>query len=485
MIEKAIADNLYNVLLLTGMVVLLILLINNFVFYRRKFKDDISLMIIFCFATCAFELAWALLDGHYDLRALTYVFAIGFTTMVLIFASIFSRFFLRFFNCYPKKKWVLALLYGIPNIAFFLLSVTTPWTHLVFSIDEAGYIVKEILFQSLYYILVNAFPLLSLIVAIRSLFKTGENKKGTKKIIFMLIGFDIVAPLTLVLQYLLLGFDSNYITLSLCFTLALTFLVSNLNTLLLVESEAKRKEIETELKIASRIQESALPPSAPNFKDKFTIALRASMKTAKDVGGDFYDYFPIDDHRICFLIADVSGKGTPAALFMMNAKTVIKDHAILYDDTAKIFTLANSRLCEGNEQTMFATCWIAIFNTETMTLQYTNAGHNYPLLYQKSGLQLLKKVDGTVLGIMKGMRYRSNEIKVEPGDRLLLYTDGVTETHNPQGELYGDDRLVKVFTDNVANGEEETIDAIHNDLIKFSAGADQFDDITMMVITIK
>ena len=485
MIDKAIADNIYIVLLLTGMVVLLILLINNFVFYRRKLKDDISLMIILCFVTCAFELAWVLCDGHPSISALTYVFAIGFTTSVIAFASIFNRFFLKFFNLYPKKKWVLILLYVVPNVGFFLLSATTPWTNLVFSINEAGYIVEEILFESLFYIVVVGYFLISLIVAIHNLIRFKENQTGTKKIIFMLIGFDIVAPLTLAIQYIFLGYDSEYIALSLCFALALTFLVSNLNTLLLVESEAKRKEIETELKIASKIQESALPPGNPNFGDRFKVAMRASMKTAKDVGGDFYDYFPLDDKRICFLIADVSGKGTPAALFMMTAKTVIKDHAMLYDDTSKIFSLANSRLCEGNKETMFATSWIAILNFETMTLQYTNAGHNYPLLLQKDGLQCLKKVDGTILGLMKGLPYRSNTIQLAPGDRILLYTDGVTEAHDPKGNLYGEDRLIKIFSDSASFTEEETIDAIHNDILKFSDGAAQFDDITMMVLTIK
>ena len=210
------------------------------------------------------------------------------------------------------------------------------------------------------------------------------------------------------------------------------------------------------------------------------------MKTAKDVGGDFYDYFPIDDKRICFLIADVSGKGTPAALFMMTAKTVIKDHAMLYDDTSKIFSLANSRLVDGNKEMMFATSWIAILDTEKMTLQYTNAGHNYPLLFRTKGeVECLKKVDGTVLGMMKGLPYRSNTIDVEAGDRILLYTDGVTEAHNPEGKLYGEERLIKVFKENINNTEEQTIDAIYDDIDAFANGTAQFDDITMVVLTIK
>ncbi len=479
-------ESLFLLVLSSGLALLLILLVNNFVFYHRKIKDEISLMLIFAFLTAVCELLWVIFDGDNNLRVFTFIFAIGFTIFALIFATFFSSFFLKFFHCYPKKKWVLALLYYIPNAAFFVLAVTTPWTHLVFSVSQTGYIVEEILFTTLFYILMIFYFLVSLVVAIFYLIRTKDNQKLTKKIIFTLIGFDILVPLFLVIQYLILGVDSDYIALSLCIALALTFLVSNLSTLLLVDSEAKVKEIEAELKIASKIQEGALPPAKPTFKEKFDIALRAAMKTAKDVGGDFYDYFPIDDKRICFLIADVSGKGTPAALFMMTAKTVIKDHAMIYDDTSKIFSLANSRLVDGNKEMMFATSWIAILDTEKMTLQYTNAGHNYPLLFRTKGeVECLKKVDGTVLGMMKGLPYRSNTIDVEPGDRILLYTDGVTEAHNPEGKLYGEERLVEIFKNNIGKSEEETIDAIYKDIDAFANGTAQFDDITMVVLTIK
>lgn len=477
---------LFYLLLSTAVLLLFILLINNFVFYKRKLKDEISLMLILCFITAVCELLWAIFDGNKDLYFLTYIFAIGFTISVMIFASIFNRFFLHFFNCYPKKKWVIALIYYVPNVAFFILSVTTPWTNLVYSMSEDGFIIEEIFFNPIFYILIISYFIASLIVAIHYLIRVKENQASTKKIIFMLIGFDIVAPLALGLQYALVGFDSDYIALSLCLALALTFLVSNLNTLLLVESEAKMKEIETELKIASKIQYGALPPSKPNFKEKFNVALRAAMKTAKDVGGDFYDYFPLDENRICFLIADVSGKGTPAALFMMTAKTVIKDHAMLYDDTSKIFELANNRLADGNKQTMFATSWIAILDFKNMTLQYTNAGHNYPMLLHTDGeVDCLKKVDGTMLGIMKGLPYKHNTLNVKSGDRILLYTDGVIEAHNPENKLYGEDRLIELFKNCSNLSEEETIDAIYKDIDLFADGTAQFDDITMMVLTIK
>ncbi len=250
--------------------------------------------------------------------------------------------------------------------------------------------------------------------------------------------------------------------------------------------EAEREKIENEQKLASRIQSDALPDVAPEFPDHPNVNLRASMDTAKNVGGDFYDYFPIDDNRICFLIADVSGKGTPAALFMMTAKTMIKDYALTRDSTSEIFTEVNVRLCENNEAEMFATAWIGILDTRTMTLQYTNAGHNYPML-QREGqpCEEIRKNHGLFLGGMEFTMYKQGEIKLEPGDRLLLFTDGVVEAHDQKNGLYGNERLQKVLDDTRDLPGEQVLKRIFDDVSEFAAGVPQFDDITMVILSIK
>ena len=243
---------------------------------------------------------------------------------------------------------------------------------------------------------------------------------------------------------------------------------------------------QADLSIAAKIQTGALPPAAPEFELHPEICLRGSMHTAKEVGGDFYDYFSIDDDRICFLIADVSGKGMPAALFMMTAKTMIKDYALTHDSTSEIFTAVNERLCENNEEGIFATAWIGILDTRTMTLQYTNAGHNYPVLLRHGKpCELIEAVHGLFLAGLEFTEYKQDEITLEAGDRLFLYTDGVTEAHDQTNALYGTERLLKVLENTKHSPEEQVLQDILDDIGIFATGVPQFDDITMVVLSIK
>ena len=251
----------------------------------------------------------------------------------------------------------------------------------------------------------------------------------------------------------------------------------------LTESSAR---IGAELEMAEKIQKDMLPNIFPTFSESEVFDLYASMTPAREVGGDFYDFFMIDDDRLALVIADVSGKGIPAAMFMMTAKTVIKDYALTTEDTAEIFNIVNNRLCENNEAGMFATAWIGILNLKTLVLQYTNAGHNYPLI-QRCGKpsELLKDKHGLFLGCMDGIMYKKSEITLSKGDRLLLYTDGITESHSKEGELYGEERLISVLDDISAQSGESALQSILKDVGRFSKGEDQFDDITMSVLTIK
>ena len=246
------------------------------------------------------------------------------------------------------------------------------------------------------------------------------------------------------------------------------------------------ERIDAELAFAKAIQHAALPSVFPPYPERKEFEIFASMHTAKEVGGDFYDFYFVDDENLAFLMADVSGKGIPAAMFMMTAKTFIKSFAESGLSVEQVFTHANAKLCEGNDAGMFVTAWLGILNTKTGQVQFANAGHNPPLVRHADGTyEYLKSRAGFVLAGMEGVRYRKNELTLAPGDAIYLYTDGVTEATNLNEELYGEERLQKVL-DIYKDATPETICAeVKIDVDKFVGEAPQFDDITMLAIRYK
>lgn len=242
--------------------------------------------------------------------------------------------------------------------------------------------------------------------------------------------------------------------------------------------------IDAELAFAKAIQHSALPSVFPPYPNRSEFEIWASMHTAKEVGGDFYDFYFIDDDTLAFLVADVSGKGIPAAMFMMQAKTLLKSYAESGMSVEQVFTAANSTLCEGNEAGMFITAWMGFLNVRTGRLSFANAGHNPPLLRQAGGsFAYLKTRPGLVLAGMEGMRYRKNELQLHRGDRLYLYTDGITEAMDINNRLYGDERLLAVLNIHAEADAQTVCRAVKSDVDAFAGEAEQFDDITMLCIT--
>lgn len=244
---------------------------------------------------------------------------------------------------------------------------------------------------------------------------------------------------------------------------------------------AEKERISAELEIATQIQADMLPRIFPAFPDREEFDIYASMNPAREVGGDFYDFFLVDDSHLAVVIADVSGKGVPAALFMVIAKTLIKNHAQFGSDPADIFTITNNQLCEGNEAGLFVTAWLGVLNLFTGEFIYVNAGHNPPLLKQAGGdFEYLKSPAGFVLAGIEDIRYTQRNTRLSKGDRLILYTDGVTEAENKDQEEYGNDRLRETVNRQKDSDAKTLVTEICRSVAEFADGARQFDDITVM-----
>ena len=248
----------------------------------------------------------------------------------------------------------------------------------------------------------------------------------------------------------------------------------------IADAEAR---IDAELAFAKAIQHSAMPSVFPPYPGRREFDIHAAMYTAKEVGGDFYDFYFIDEDTLVFLVADVSGKGIPAAMFMMRSKTLIKSCAESGMSVEEVFTMANEKLCEGNEAGMFVTAWMGVLNVKTGCLFFANAGHNPPLLRHADGsFEYLKTRAGFVLGGMEGIRYRKNELQLQSGDVIYLYTDGVTEATDVENQLYGEERLRTLMNERQESGAQAICEAVKADMDAFVGEAEQFDDITMLCL---
>ena len=241
--------------------------------------------------------------------------------------------------------------------------------------------------------------------------------------------------------------------------------------------------LDKELELAADIQLNMLPMNFPPFPDRTEFDLYALMDPAKEVGGDFYDFFLIDSDHLGLVIADVSGKGIPAALFMMVSKTLIKNQLMGGADPAAAMERVNAQLCERNSASMFVTVWLAVLEISTGRGVACNAGHEYPGIRRSGGgFELLKYKHGMFAGISKKAKYQNREFELHPGDSIFVYTDGVPEAKNTAEEMFREERLAATLNQDPDSGPEELIHRLKEAVDRFAGGAEQFDDITMLCI---
>lgn len=366
----------------------------------------------------------------------------------------------------PEDKYFDAVVYGEKSLCRYIVSegyyivAAMPYTEAVFSRDVSVYVtvfMEFVVFGMLFivvYFLIKKLVVDNMVKINQSLAKITSGN------------LDTVVNVRTNEEFASLSDDIN----------------STVLTLKRYIAEAAAR-IDKELEFAKAIQHSAIPMVFPPYPGHSEFDIYATMDTAKEVGGDFYDFYFVGENKLGFLIADVSGKGIPAAMFMMTAKTIIKGYAEAGRDIDEVFTVANAKLCESNETGMFVTAWMGMLDITTGRVEFANAGHNPPLVRHADGsFEFLKSKPGFILAGMEGMKYRKNELVLSAGDEIYLYTDGVTEATNAKNELYGEKRLVKLLDSLHGLTSEGICRAVKADIDAFVGDAPQFDDITMLYL---
>lgn len=251
----------------------------------------------------------------------------------------------------------------------------------------------------------------------------------------------------------------------------------------LTEVTAEKERIGAELDVAAHIQSSMLPCIFPAFPGRKEFQVYATMNPAKEVGGDFYDFFMVDDKHLAVVMADVSGKGVPAALFMVIGKTLIKDHTKPGSTLDQVFSDVNNLLCDSNSEDLFITAFEGVLDLETGRFCYVNAGHEIPYLCRAGeSFEPYKVSPGFVLAGIENMQYKEGEFHLQAGDRIFLYTDGIPEATNAENEQYGSQRLEMALNLNKDSEPKKLLAQIKADMDQFVGEAPQFDDITMLCL---
>ena len=433
--------------------------------------DNFLLMIVAVFiGLCADMVCW-LTDGVADFRALCISANTVYYCVTPAVAYLFWRYVLTFLNVEKEKSRKYDVIFRLGLLLAFLVRILNIWGGFLFTVDESGTYHRGGLFVVAYIYSFSVLILtLALVVIARKRFKPYQIVA-----LFIYSFVPIIVGVVSIFVYGLSLLCPVYMT-----TLLLIYCILNV-------VQGKEKSVaENELRMASVIQENMLPRIFPPYPDRHEFDIYASMTPAKEVGGDFYDLFLIDDDHLALVIADVSGKGIPAALYMMVCKSLIKSQTIAIGKKGRASTIlsnVNEQLSENNDLNMFVTAWLGIVTVSTGELTYSNAGHEYPIIRKGSGtFSMVRDRHSPPLGCLTGTRYMEQKAKLDPGDILFLYTDGVAEATNRDNELYGTDRLLESLNDG-SRGERTAMEIdfdVKQSVDLFVKGAPQYDDLTML-----
>lgn len=356
-----------------------------------------------------------------------------------------------------------------------VLLIAAQFTHLYYYFDE-----NNVYHRSGRYIISNLAPVLMMALAACLLIRYRQRIERRLKAAFWIY---LLVPLAAIVVQ---AFYSDIKFILIATIGASIYMFAVITGTLTEKYENQQKEtsrIEAELSMATRIQADMLPNIFPAFPDRKEFDIYASMSPAKEVGGDFYDFFLIDDDHLGIVMADVSGKGVPAALFMMASKIVIQNYTVMNTSPKTALETANDHICQNNREEMFVTVWLGILEISSGILRAVNAGHEYPILKEPGGeYRLFKDKHGFVVGGMEGTKYPEYEIRLEKGSMLFLYTDGVVEATNADEVLFGTDRLLLALNGSESDVSKNTVEHVGRAVDAFVKEAPRFDDLTMLCI---
>ena len=406
-----------------------------------------------------------LMDG---VAALALLHRLCVTALVLVNAAICYQFWL--YSAYPlgieqEKSRRITRALNVFFIFYSVILVNNLFWPIVFAVGSDGVFQRRGLYP-----LITACLLIILPPLLRG-FTQFEGTKREKRIAAMFLLMPLAGMIVT------LAFSNR----ALQYSGVLMSIILAMGSV--ISGRGKRMAVvRAELDTATKIQESMLPMIFPPFPEREEFEIYASMDPAREVGGDFYDFFMIDDDHLALVIADVSDKGVPAALLMMSAKILINFRARMGGSPAQILAEVNGQLCENNESGMFITVWMGILDVKTGVMTCANAGHEYPAIREDGLFRLLTDVHGLPLGVMPGMKYQDYEIRMKPGDAVFVYTDGVPEANNAEDEQYTLGRMELALNQIQERDPESVLKGVRADVDAFVKGADQFDDLTMLCV---
>ncbi|MBQ2093305.1 PP2C family protein-serine/threonine phosphatase [Ruminococcus sp. JL13D9] len=425
----------------------------------------VILLTVSAFSLFLDETTW-LFQGIAPLRGINHVvyvlhYVIGVVLVYLFWQYI--RRVLKMENSLMETADGILNLLLIPSL---LLCAVNFFYPLYFTIDENGFCSRT----DKWYIS-QVYLCFALLIVILELLMSQASKRDR----MVAISF-IAIPLV---NQLLTSFTTSITTQYAAMLVAIVLIYG----VLFADREKKISTTETELGVAKRIQADMLPNEFPFLPERGEFDLYASMNPAKEVGGDFYDFFMVDNDHLALVMADVAGKGIPAALFMMSSKILIKNHTMSGGSPGAVLRTVNNQICENNREEMFVTVWLGILDLRDGKLVSANAGHEYPVLKTPDGdFELIKGKHSFVIGGMEGMKFRESEMVLEPGSKLFLYTDGVPEAENQNEEQYGYERFLKALNSKKDGTPEELLEATRNSVKAFVQDHVQFDDLTMLCV---